>query len=270
MYAIERASGMELSGRGNAAAFTFKGSEIVGAYRNEIVFNPHMNDHERLVMNLQALNADLVSKAHVREQMGVADNDAMVEEIYGEKIEAALLDAIGQSFLAAGEPTPEGAVQAEAKVAAFIDPNANGVPHPLLSAGQAPPMLPTATPGSLPGGPPPAPPGGPLPPGPPTPGGPPAPSGPPTLAQVQTDMLGVRGLQGRAFLIGEIVQRGSTDGPVEVAVTERADEQTLTQALPQYHFSFTVVAGEPNEENVEVTTGVTPKAPTPEPVPTGG
>lgn len=84
-----------------------------------------------------------------------------------------------------------------------------------------------------------------------------------TLPQVQTDLLGVKGVQGRVFLIGEIVQRGQTDGPIEVAVTARADEQTIMAALPQYHFDFKVVAGVPEEANVEVTPGTAPSAPEP-------
>jgi hypothetical protein len=297
MYAIERSSGMELSGRGNAAAFTFRGSEIVGSYRNEVVFNPHYNDHEKLVMALQALGADIVSKEYVRQQIGISDNDEMVEAIYGEKIEEALLAAIGTAFAATPEPTPQAAEQAEAKVAAFIDVNAAGTPHPLLTMGQTPPPVPTAGPSPLPAGPPPGPPGGPaslaggpglvaappllLPPGAPAPGGgPPAPGGPPPpvqpgptataeLGQVQTDLLGVQNIQGRVFLIGEIVQRGQTSGPIEVAVTVRADEQTITAALPQYHFDFKVVPGVPGEPHVEVTPGTTPQAPAPEPAPAG-
>jgi hypothetical protein len=283
MYAIERVSGMELSGRGNASSFTFKGSEIVGSYRNEVVFSPHMNDHEKLVMGLQELGAGIVSKRYVGQQIGIEDYDAMVEEIYQEKIEEALLDAIGASF--AQDPTPEAVAPAEQKIAAFVDPSAPAAPHPLLAMGQAPPSLPAGPPppgptgaggpATFPGGTgtvaaPPLmePQGAPAPGVPPqaaAPGPPAAASGPTLLQQVQTDMLGVHGIQGHVFLIGEIVQRGQTAGPVEVAVTDRADEQTITGALPQYQFKFSVIQGEPTEPHLEVTPGVTPKAPPAEP-----
>lgn len=249
MYAIERKTGFELNGRGDASAFTFKGSEIIGSYRNEIVFSPHMNEHDRLVMNLQALGANLISKAHVREQMGVADNDAMVEEIYGEAVEEGLIGAMIQSFQQ--DPSEQNVEKTEAQVASFVDVNAPSQPHPLLTLGQSAPGL---TPAGPPG------PGGHAP-GPAAPTSPSAgaPAGGITLQQAQTDFLGVQGVQGKVWLIGEIVQQGGTQGPVEVAITNPADKEVLTKGLPQYQLSFKVVQGEPQEQSVEVTPGTQPQ-----------
>lgn len=261
MYVIERKTGMELNGRGDANAFTFKGSEIVGSYRNEIVFSPHMNDHERLVMNLQALGANLVSKAHVREQMGVADNDAMVEEIYGEAVEEGLVGAMIQAFQQ--DPSPENVTKTEAQVAQFVDVSAPSQPHPLLSLGQPAPQLGAGPPPAGPGGPP----SGPAAPPPPSGG---APAGGTTLAQAQTDFLGVQGLQGKVWLVGEIVQQGATTGPVEVAVTVPGDKATLTKALPQYQMQFQVVQGQPSEQAVEVTPGTPAPQQQPQEVPPNG
>src|SRR5439155_1023819 len=45
-------------------AVGFKGSEIVGSPRNEVVFSPYIGMHEKLVMSLQAQGAGLVSKKY--------------------------------------------------------------------------------------------------------------------------------------------------------------------------------------------------------------
>jgi hypothetical protein len=266
MYAIERATGMELNGRGTAAAFNFKGSEIVGSYRNEVVFSPHMNDHERLVMNLQALGANLVSKAHVREQMGVADNDEMVEQIFTEIVEEGLIGAAVAAFTQA--PTEQSAQQAERQITGIVDMTPNAQPHPLLSMGQTPPALPQAPAGPPPGGAAPGPAAGsaPLAPA----GSPPPPGpqgGPAILDQVKADVQAVQGIQGRVWLVGEIVQQGQTAGPIEMAVNDPADQQVLTQGLPQYQLNIKVITGEPQEASVEVTPGVSTPAGPPAPVP---
>jgi hypothetical protein len=41
-------------------------------------------------------------------------------------------------------------------------------------------------------------------------------------------------LKGLVFLVGEIAERGFTDGPVEFAVTVKSDQQVIVNALPEY------------------------------------
>jgi hypothetical protein len=63
-------------------------------------------------------------------------------------------------------------------------------------------------------------------------------------------------VSGRVFLVGEIVQKGSTQDPVEVRITDPGDRDTVSQV------PFTVVVrqidGEPQEPYVEVTPGASP------------
>jgi hypothetical protein len=68
---------------------------------------------------------------------------------------------------------------------------------------------------------------------------------------------GVQGIQGRVFLVGQIVVTGSTSGDIEVALTTGSDRGVLAQGLPQYagRLTFHSVSGEPNEQFVEVTPG---------------
>src|SRR5207253_8974168 len=68
-------------------SLTLEGKELVGSPRNDVIFAPALNPHEKLVMNLQALGAGIISKKYVREQHGMPDNEAMVEEIFAETAE---------------------------------------------------------------------------------------------------------------------------------------------------------------------------------------
>ena len=71
---------------------------------------------------------------------------------------------------------------------------------------------------------------------------------------------GVQGVTGRVFLVGEIVQRGSTADDIEVAITDPSDRQVLIDGLPQYAgiLVFHSVSAEPGEPHVEVTPGAEP------------
>jgi hypothetical protein len=259
LYGLERESIASL--RAGQFSFSFKGSEIVGSTRNEVVFNPHMDDHERLVMMLQALGGNLVSKRYAREQFGVADNDAMVEEIFTEKIEDMLLSAIEAELQAA----PQNAADLEQQGIQLIDFGNLPAGSPAAPPGAAtgPEAAPPGAPASLAGGPGqvvappfPLPQGSPLPGGAP-PAGPPA-AGPPAQGSVVTlhaaqQTLVKAEISGRAWLVGEIVQRGVTSGPVEIAVTDPADRQPLADAA-NFPVQFHIVAGEPKEQAEEIKT----------------
>jgi hypothetical protein len=56
-------------------------------------------------------------------------------------------------------------------------------------------------------------------------------------------------LKGKVYLIGDIATRGFTDGKIEFAITEKSDQQIVTNALPQYAsqdmLSFRVVTSVP-------------------------
>ncbi len=41
-------------------------------------------------------------------------------------------------------------------------------------------------------------------------------------------------LQGEVYLVGELAERGFTDGPIQFAITVKADQQVIVTALPQY------------------------------------
>ena len=41
-------------------------------------------------------------------------------------------------------------------------------------------------------------------------------------------------LKGKVYLMGEIAERGWTDGQIEIGITVKADQQVITTALPQY------------------------------------
>lgn len=250
-------------------AITFKGKEIIGSTRNEVVFSPHLDDREKLVMSLQAMGGGLVSKKYGREQIGITDNDAMVDEILSEQLEDGVLQAIVQRL--AQDPTPQNEQQSLAQVISLVDgttPPAVVTPHPGLDLGAAAAGPGGPTPfGALPGGgqtQSPAlalPPGSPLPaqPSGPAPAGP-APTGAGAPAAAATNTVSVQDaltafqqvqLQGRAWLVGEIVAKGRTADVVEVAVTDKADQATLKQAA-QFPTLFHVVAAPPKEQSVEI------------------
>jgi hypothetical protein len=244
-------------------ALTIKGKELIGSPRNDVIFAPALDPHEKLVMNLQALGAKIISKKRVREQMGEPDNDAMVEEIYAEDVEDAVLGAYLMALQASADPATADQVEKQAAgyLAGKTTPTgttaAPGQPHP-MAMGQpaAPPALGGGAPqAALPPGPggPPAPTGGPPPPGPPQ-GGNQAINVQEAIAAFQ----GLQNIQGQVWLVGEIVERGETSQDIEVMVTEPADQQTIASQLPQWQgrLTFHVVTGTPNERNVDVTPGV--------------
>ena len=247
-----------------AFGLKFKGKQIVGSQRNEVIFSPHLNMHEKLVMGLQAAGAGLVSKAYQRGQIGIPDSEAMDEEIVTERIEDAVLGAMEQSLLA--EPTPANAEQVEQEAVGFlagampVSPPAGPAPAPALAALPGPPG-PSGPPAeALPSGAagPPAPALSPsLPGAAPPPALAPSDSGNSTLEEVSAALSQVQGLRGRVFLVGEIVQRGETSGDIEVALTVSDDRQVLVQGLPRYakRMTFHVVSGEPSEPHLEVTPG---------------
>lgn len=238
----------------NPAAFSleFKGADIKGSPRNEVVFSPAVGMHEKLIISLQAQGAGLTSKKHGREQIGIPDSDAMEEEIFNEQIDAAVLGAIVQSLT---DPTYQGAEAANAQAADYLAAKPSQtppLPGPQLAAPPSPSGAAAATP---------APPGAP----PVTQVAPEAPAAPGagagnlvTLDQAIPALLAVEGVQGQVFLVGEIVDRGETDDTVEIAVTNGADRQVIQPAVP-FPVSFQVVEGEPAEEFVEVTPGSDPR-----------
>lgn len=224
---------------------SLKGKELVGSPRNEVIFSPHLGLPEKLVMNLQAMGANLVSKQHAREQMGIPDSQQMDEEIMGERIQDMVLAGLEAQLQAA--PTAENAQDVETRASGLIA----GRTAPALQAG-APPIGVAA--------PAPAPPAG-APSLPPTePAAPPAASSQftVTLEQAIQAFASVTNVQGRAFLVGEIVAEGRTDDEIEVALTNPDDKEPIVQALPQFQgrLVFHTVQAEPSEQHVEVSPGV--------------
>lgn len=268
LYGVQPQSMLDLNPR--QFALSFKGSEIVGSPRNEVVFSPYIDLHGKLVMALQAQGAGLVSKTWSREQIGISDSEIMQEEIVGEVIEEAVVGAMMQALQAAA--TPEAGDEALAAATAYI-----GGGEPVLRAPLAPPGPAPAPPGgsAFPGAPADLPGGGQavappfeLPPGSPQAGAPfgaapqtappgPAPGGAATptadegisLEAAQAALAGVD-LVGRAWLVGQIVMVGVTN-EVEVALTDDADRQTIADAL-RVPVVFHRVTGPPAEEAVEV------------------
>jgi len=53
-------------------------------------------------------------------------------------------------------------------------------------------------------------------------------------------------IRGKVFLLGEMAQRGWTDGAIEIGLTVKSDQQIIVAALPQYaaeqRLSFRVIA----------------------------
>jgi hypothetical protein len=244
-------------------AMTLKGRDLVGSPHNEVVFMPYLGMHEKVVVGLQMAGANLVSRQWQREQVGIPDSEAMEEEILGEAVQDAVLAAIVGTLQQ--QPTPEAAENVEKQALGYL---AGGTSHPALGLGQGVPqgMLPAGMGTAPPAGPPPA-----LPPGAPPPAPIPAPStaGPSnivTLQDAQIAFQGLEGIQGRVFLVGEIVARGKTDDDLEVAVTEPSDKEPISQQLTQYsgRLSFHLVDEQPSERFVEVTPGAAPQTGEPE------
>jgi hypothetical protein len=248
-----------------------------------VVFSPHLNQHEKLVMVLQAMGGGLFSKQHSREQIGVPDSQAMEDQIMGERIQEAVMAAIEQALVAEGA-TPEGALAAEEQALAYNQGQTNFAPGagpaPAIPAQAGAPGAGGFPVGPFPGGgegqvfaPPLAlPPGAPV----PTPAaGPAPPSTPPgitpgsiPLDEVIQAFSGLSNIAGRVFLVGEIVQTGSAADDIEVALTNPADKQPITDGLPQYAglLHFVSVENEPEEAFIEVTPGAEPTQGGSEPV----
>lgn len=232
---------------------TIKGKDLVGSPRNDVIFSPALSQHEKLVMGLQGLGGGIWSKKYVREQQGVIDNDQMVEEIYGEQITDAVLGGMMGAFQQ--DPQPQNAEASEKQAVAFLSGQTSlpaPAAHPLLglTGGGGPPQSGAAAP-----------------PTPATAGAPPQNPQSPQAAQGQAQGVTlneaaaafqqVQGIQGRVFLVGQIVATGKTNGDIEVALTSGADRGTLSAGLPQYagRLVFHSVANEPNEAFVECTPG---------------
>jgi hypothetical protein len=241
----------------NAFSLDFKGSDIKGSPRNEVVFSPAVGMHEKLIISLQAQGAGLTSKKHGREQIGIPDSDAMEEEIFNEQIDAAVLGAIVQSLT---DPTYQGAEAANQQASEYLAARPSQTP-PMPTGPVAPgPMAPPSQIGA------PASPGGAAPTPPPpasaeAPAAPGAGGGTPvvTIDQAMSAVLAVQGIVGKVFLVGEIVVEGQTDDAVEISVTDAADRQTIKNSV-QFEVAFQVIQGEPAEEYVEVTPGADPRA----------
>lgn len=263
LYGMQPQSIVDLNPR--QFSLSFKGAEIVGSPRNEVVFSPYIDLHGKLVMSLQALGAGLVSKTYAREQIGISDSEIMQEEIIGEVVEEAVVNTMMQALQA--QATPEAGDETLAAATAYVGGDqvvraplgtppmagpagvpAAGEPAGLAGGGQAvtPPF--ELPPGSPQAG---APLGGAAP---PAPAGP-APAGAETLS-LEAAEAALRGVElvGRAWLVGQIVAAGQSS-EVEVAVTEDADRQTIADAL-RVPVIFHRVAGEPAEESVEIGGGV--------------
>jgi hypothetical protein len=254
----------------------FKGSEIAGSPRNEVVFSPYVGMHDKLVMSLQGIGAGLYSKKYGREQTGVVDNEAMSEEIFAEAIDDAVLAGIVQAMT---EPTPENASAATDAGAAYLDPQsaiaaAQGAPpppHPGLSVGPGDTAAPQPGPqGGLPVANFPGAQGSfstpalKLPPGSPAPDTQAAPSGAPPSSAAPSEGVTVQQaldafqsvqLQGKAWLVGEIVAKGSTADAVEIAVSNPDDKQTLQSAAPFPVIFHQAPESGPQEDSVEIVGG---------------
>lgn len=261
---------------------SFKGNQIVGSLRNRVTFSPSIDAHTKMVMQLQALGGGLVSKRYGREQIGIPDSEAMEEEILGEM----LMDGVMRGLLVQMEQglEPEQADELEAKGLGYISGEPLGPSGPPLppmpgqvdlaalmqgSPAEGAPPVPGMEGGGLPpdlmaalgmgGGPP-----GELPPGGAAPEGEalvPAQPGAGENESVSLDQAiqwfsALPQSQGRIFLVGEIVSLGAAL-QVEVALTDLADRQPVTEALPQLagRIRFSRVGAEPDEPFVEVTPG---------------
>ncbi|MHB8742571.1 MAG: hypothetical protein ACYC9L_05535 [Sulfuricaulis sp.] len=147
-------------------AEVMKGKDLIGSPRNDVVFSPAISPHEKLVMWLQAKGAGLVSDRYVREQVGIPDSEAMVEEIYAESVEKAVLGFYLNHLNQ--DPSQENAKTAEDEAFAYLNgATVPSTPHPLLSVGVQQPQPQVGPPGPEAGGAPvpaqAAPPAGPIP-----------------------------------------------------------------------------------------------------------
>lgn len=229
-------------------ALSIKGKQLIGSGRNDVVFSPHLSMHEKIVMGLQMAGAGLVSKQWQREQVGIPDSQAMDEEIIGEAVQDGVIGAFLQGLANAADPA-----MVEQQAVNYVNARpSQSLPPVSQLAAPAPPPSGAAAAAAMPA----------------PPAGVPAPAeaapvaagaGIITLDQALATFLSLDGIQGRVFLVGEIVDRGETDDTVEVSVTEPGDRQTIRDQV-QMPLAFQVVQGEPAEEFVEVTPGSDPRA----------
>ncbi len=252
---------------------TIKGSDLKDWARHELSFQPMLNMHEKVVMGLQLAGGGLVSKRWQRDQVGITDNNAMQDEILSEmQMEQQLAALMGMAQQ--GAVTPEQVEQAFYRMEKGGSMGLPTGPSPGMMApgGPMPPMPPGLPPPNSGGAPGPEPGGQTLPiaqnPGEGLPG---EPAGMPTPPQPQAtgaftlsgavgDFSRLKKIKGRIFLVGEIVQKGATDGPVEVTITNPIDKSTIINGLPdEYHgkIKFHNATQEPTEPHVEVGPGKT-------------
>ena len=251
---------------------TIKGSDLDDWTRHELTFLPQLNMHEKVVMGLQLAGGGLVSKRWQRDQIGIVDNDAMQEEIMAEM-------QLDQKLAAVMGLAQSGQITDPTQIEAWFLSAEKGGTTPPPGAGApaaAPPMLPMP-PGPAPAGAPPAPASGDQtlpgainpgsadnapPAGMPTP--PQSAPGQFTLSGAVGDFSRIKKLKGKVYLVGEIVVKGSTDGPIEVDLTDNIDKSTIINALPDEYdgqLTFHTVNGTPNEQYVEVGPGHTDATP---------
>lgn len=269
LYTSESRSSLDVNPR--QGSVSLRGKELIGGWRNEVVFSPAMAQHDKLVMWLQAKGGGLVSDQYIREQIGIPDNEAMEEEIVGEEIQKAVLGFVlqtlqnpdqqqlveeqamaiveGKQPVRAGAP-PGGVPALPAQPGAPAGGPSGGRPTiPLGGGGVAaakPLPLPPGAPQQLQGAPAGAPQDSP-PAGAPTGAAPPA---APVTLQTALRALSKATLGGPAWLVGQIVAEGSAQ-TVEAAVTTADDKAALQQAAP-FPLTVHLVSGEPQEQSVEI------------------
>jgi hypothetical protein len=142
LYGVERST-LDVNPRN--FALTFKGSEIVGSPRNEVVFSPHMNDHEKLVMGLQGVGRQPRGRRSTCVNSSASrDNDAMVEEIFQEQLEEGLLAATLLEMQS--DPSEQNAQVVGATGTQIIEGIPSAAAHPLLALGQQQPPSPGGPP----------------------------------------------------------------------------------------------------------------------------
>lgn len=273
LYGNEAAGLADLNPR--SFAMTITGSQLVGSTRNEVVFMPYLDMQQKVIIGLQLAGAGLVSRKWQRDNVGIPDSEAMDEEIVSETIQQAVLQMLVTQIT-----TPDEAGDVEKQADELIE--GGNTPHPLLQGPPLPGMPPAGTPGG-PGAPPMSGGGGlppgmapeagggivnappvNLPPGAPAPSAPPAPAGAPGGGQITIDQAvqafrGLQGVNGQIFLVGEIVQTGSTSDTINVDITDTSDRDTIAQGV-QLPIVIKVINGTPNEPYIEVTPGTTSTA----------
>jgi hypothetical protein len=233
-------------GKVNATKFALEYTpkeDINGWYYNEVFWSPFGADMPTRMAVLQSLRQDeIVSKKYVRKNIrDIRDPNEMEREIQQER-EDELKHAARLAQIQTGEMPQE-------ELAAISQGPGLGQ--------QSPPISPAAEEG----GPAPVPPP-PLPVGPEQMGAPGIPpeavAGPVEQKYNVQDVLGLLGRirkgNGRIFLIGELVEAGTSD-TIEIALTDGKDKKLILDAVPELYgdIKFTVIKGEPSGEFVEVT-----------------